>query len=318
MRTHLLTERLLDAAEAEQRCAVGLTETQRQPLRRRRDRGILVSPYCNVYARSSYWNGLDPIQRHVHVLRALSILHPTWVFAGLSAASIHGLEHAYAMHDDEVVTVASSFHSNRGNGKLKRIYIPNIGDVSERRPLLSVTNMYRTLVDCALTYSFSQTLPLFDSAVRRGTDIAMLPAYCKSLGFDSAAVMTLCHYADPLSENGGESFMRAKIAELEFIMPRLQRPFHNPNNPEAPFRADFSWELPDGTIIVAEFDGMSKYVLDDGTRRGIQARVHAERERETCLYAGGVMRIVRLEYEDGLYPERLERKLREAGVPKRR
>ncbi|PJM73913.1 hypothetical protein CS006_01760 [Bifidobacterium primatium] len=181
-----------------------------------------------------------------------------------------------------------------------------------------MTNIYRTLLDCSMLYPFAQALPIFDSAARQGTDISELPEYCRSLGMDSAAITKLCLNTDPLSENGGESFIRAMIEETNFVIPRLQRPFRNPRNPDAPFRADFSWELPDGTIIVAEFDGMGKYVIDDGTRRGIRARVYAERERETALRADGVRRIVRLEYEDALYPERLRRKLLDAGVPQRR
>ncbi|NEG95202.1 hypothetical protein GFD17_00190 [Bifidobacterium sp. SMB2] len=284
---------------------------------RRRKAGILVSPYRNLYARIPYWNALNPIERHMHVAKALAMQHPSWVFAGLTAACAHGLEHGYSLHDDQKVTIASTFPPTKHQyRKLRRIYMTTMDSV--RRSSVTVTDINRTLTDCAMAYSFIEALPFFDSAARQGTTLSKVLEYCRGLGMDTARIVSLCEYADPLSENGGESWVRAVIIQLGFVIPRLQRPFHNPRNPDAPFRADFSWELPDGTIIVAEFDGMGKYVLEDGTRQGIRERVYAERERETALRNGKVRRIVRLDYEDAQHPERLRRKLLEAGVPMRR
>ena len=253
----------------------------------------------------------------MHIARALTIIHPNWVFAELTAACAYELDHAYSLHDPGTIYIASTYsQSSHQYKRLKRIYMSSV-DVTYMSNI-PVTDIRRTLIDCALHRSFAEALPLFDSALRKGITSPSVREYAQRLGYDTMQIDRLCTYADPLSENGGESFARATIIELGFIVPRLQRPFMNPSNPNAPLRADFTWELPGGILIVAEFDGMGKYVVDDDKRKTIQARVHAEREREQQLQAQGVTRITRFEFEDLRYPERLERKLLQAGVPKRR
>ncbi|KAA8829291.1 hypothetical protein [Bifidobacterium tissieri] len=317
MRTNTAIETLLDNAQQARRCAAGANESQRKSLRLRAHQQLLVTPYRNMYARPEYWQSLSPPERHLHVARTLSELHSAWTFAGLTAVCAYGLEHSYALHRELTVHIASTTNVvNRKNALLRRIHVHNIQRY--RTNGIPVTDIRRTLIDCASMYSFTDTLPMFDSAARKGVSLIGLPESCRALGIDSANVVALCTYADPLSENGGESFARATIIELGFIVPRLQRPFTNPTNPNAPLRADFTWELPGGIIIVGEFDGMEKYVMNDTTRNSVQARVHAERERENQLKAQGVTTIVRFEFEDLTHPERLERKLLQAGVPKRR
>ncbi|RSX51124.1 hypothetical protein [Bifidobacterium callimiconis] len=317
MRTHIPTERLLDEAERSHRCAIGGTDAQRRALLRRRKAGILISPYRNLYARAEYWSSLTPPQQHIHTARALSIVYPHWIFAGLTAACAYGLDHSHSLHADMTITIAStSPDMPRQNPRLRRI---RMKDTSHRQIAgLPVTDIHRTLIDCATLFPFASALPMFDSAARKGVSLTGLPDRCRALGIDSANVTALCTYADPLSENGGESFARATIIQLGFVVPRLQRPFVNPANPNAPLRADFTWELPGDIIIVAEFDGMGKYVMTDTKRSSIQAKVHAEREREDQLKSQGVTTIVRFEFEDLTHSERLERKLLQAGVPKRR
>lgn len=317
MRTNTAIKSLLDNAEQAQRCATGTNESQRKSLRLRARRGILAAPYRNLYARSGYWQSLTPPERHLHVARTLADKHPSWIFAGLTAVCAYGLDHSHSLHTDMTITIAGTIAAApHQNPRLRRI---RTGDVPCRRIAgLPVTDIHRTLIDCAALFPFADALPMFDSAVRKGVSIVGLPERCRALGVDSANVTALCTYADPLSENGGESFARATIIRLGFVVPRLQRPFTNPANPNAPLRADFTWELPGGVIIVAEFDGMGKYVMTDTKRSSIQAKVHAEREREDQLKSQGVTTIVRFEFEDLTHPERLERKLLQAGVPKRR
>ena len=67
---------------------------------------------------------------------------------------------------------------------------------------------------------------------------------------DEVSVTKLLKYADPLSENGGESLMRGQITELSFGIPLLQVQFMNPDNPAMSYRVDFCWKLADGRIIV--------------------------------------------------------------------
>ncbi|KAB8293628.1 CTP synthase [Bifidobacterium avesanii] len=311
----------MDEAQRERRCAVGRTDADRRALARRAAAGELIGPYRNLYARSDYWRGLQTTQRTIHVVRALALLHPDWVFAGLTAATIHGFDHSVSLHDGTVSIASPRTSQSRDSGRLHRIRMVDPQPVVIDG--LAVTGVVRTLLDCGSTYDFEDALALFDSAVRQGIAIdGVLAAACsrgrKPPGSDVARLAKLCEHADGLSENGGESKVRALIILNGFLRPQLQRRFENPDNPLGPYRTDFSWDLPDG-IIVAEYDGMTKYTLPQsgsGERRTVRAAVHAERRREDHLRAQGVTAIVRLEFEDLLHPERLVRKLVEAGVPR--
>lgn len=308
---------MLDIAEAEHRCAFGADDRERRALKRRAEAGVLTCPYLNVYARVEYWNTLTAIEQTKHVASTLSLIHPRWVFAGSTAACILGFDHGYSLHRDRTIVIACTYSGTaRDHGRLIRIRMPAIPSVAVGDVL--VTDAARTLLDCALSLTFQEALPIFDSAARSGVETDRVLDLCRSLQLDSAAVRRLCTYTDPLSDNGGESLARATIIVLGFIIPILQHHFMNPDNPEAPYRTDFMWMLPDGRIIVAEYDGMGKYVLSAGQRRAsIQSTVHAERIREEHLKQQGVSVIIRFEYEDVVHPERLERKLLDAGVPKR-
>lgn len=315
-KTHHATELLLDRSQSERRCAVGMTAAQRKSLRRRRDEGLLVNPYRNVYARSEYWETLDPIERHRHVVNAVAILRPEWTFASVSAASKHGLDYSYGLHSPPLVYVADASAVPAGHQYrlLRRVRMPEIATV--RMGGVSVTPIDRTLIDCASMLSFVQTMPMFNSALRKGHDLSGLPAMCDDLGIGGYQVGRLLEYATGACENGGEDMVYATIVDLGYIKPRVQFPFHNPDHPDAPLRADFVWIRDDGAIIVAEFDGMGKYVLDDGDRSTIEARVAAERRREGVLRRQGASCVVRLQWEDVLNPESMRRKLDAAGAPR--
>ena len=309
-------EDLLDDARQDLRCAVGLVDADRRALRRRLDAGELISPYRNLYARPDDWTALDVEQRTMHVARAIALLHPGWTFAGLTAATIHGFDHAIGLHDG-TVTIASRRSNRSGDAKqLRRICM-----VDERMTIvqgLRVTDGVRTLLDCGSTYSFQDALAIFDSAARQGVSIGDVWQKRHAIGVDAASIATLCTYADGRSENGGESAARAVMIVNGFLRPQLQRRFENPDNPRGPYRVDFSWELADKGIVVAEFDGTGKYVArgDELGRNAIRSAVHAERRREERLRAQGVTSIVRLEFEDVVHPDRLIAKLCAAGVPR--
>ena len=169
------------------------------------------------------------------------------------------------------------------------------------------------------------------------------------LGTDEFDVLsrmeTLVNYANTKSENGGESLARAIMLELGFVEPELQHEFPNPNYPQSPYRADFMWKV-NGKIIVGEFDGTDKYLIEDRTLldsrsvacdlrteyfdgsvenvnnfstnnlyRYNRDAVRKERNRERCLMDCGVVRVVRFDYCDILNPIEFKKKLLSAGVP---
>ncbi|MFD5823128.1 hypothetical protein [Nesterenkonia xinjiangensis] len=118
-------------------------------------------------------------------------------------------------------------------------------------------------------------------------------------------------FADPAAESPGESGVRALIRELGFHAPELQREFVLPDGRRV--RADFAWEG-----VVAEFDGMVKYRRSQELS-GVSPvdALEAEKHREDGLRALGLV-VVRIIWDDILRPERLRRKLLQAGVPRAR
>ncbi|RGX36391.1 hypothetical protein DWV25_03255 [Bifidobacterium longum] len=199
--------------------------------------------------------------------------------------------------------------------RLNRIYINRIPTRKHNGILL--TTPARTLLDCAV-FPFPQALPIYDSALRKSlTTIEEVQSLMIQSVCDEVSVTKLLKYADPLSENGGESLMRGQITELSFGIPLLQVQFMNPDNPAMSYRVDFCWKLADGRIIVAEYDGMAKYAdISNKNRASLQAKMEYDRRRDRHLREQGVTEIVHVFYEDLLRPINLETKLLKAGVPK--
>lgn len=293
-----------------------MDDATRRALRRRACEGELANPYRNVYARREYWSSLTPVDRMLHVARALTMLHPQWVFAGLAAASAHGLDHAWSLHNGRLsIAVSASYHGKESRQPLDHVYMPTVEAVSAAG--LRVTTVPRTLVDCGLRYPFEYALALFDSALRNGcvTRDEVL-AVCDGLIVDCGMVLRLLHYADARSENGGESLIRGIAIMHGFVVPELQVSLVDPANPRATCRVDFLWRLHDGRIIVLEYDGMAKYSDTEMTGgRTVRQTVYAEREREAALRRAGVTTILRVDYDEAVHVQPVVDKLLKASVP---
>lgn len=319
MKRHQRLQELFARDEQQRRCTVAETSADHHALRRRFRAGEVIQPYRGMYARVEYWHSLDPLQHVSHVMQTLARKYHHWVFAGSSAAVAHGYEVSFASVMPLNITIASDVCPTKHDyTKLNRIYMPSIPACT--RQGVSATSPARTLLDCALKLPFHQALPIFDSAMRENVNLQEVGALGEQLRLDCSPVASLIAYADGRSENGGESLVRAIMISEGYVVPRLQREFKNPDQPFGMYRVDFSWQMPDGGIIVAEFDGMQKYVMDDGRdveRKDIRQRVYDERDRERCLRSQGVRQIIRLDYEDTQEPKRLARKLHDAGVPRR-
>ena len=302
MKEHKEVSALLQQAKQERRCCYGTSDAQRRALKRRLHAGELVSPYKNLYADRTLWNTMTREQQSLQVIRALSAIHPQWVFAGLSAACVYGLQHNYSLHDGTVHIASKSGIGGGDEARLNRIYINRIPTRKHNGILL--TTPARTLLDCAALRKSLTTIEEVQSL--------MIQSVC-----DEVSVTKLLKYADPLSENGGESLMRGQITELSFGIPLLQVQFMNPDNPAMSYRVDFCWKLADGRIIVAEYDGMAKYAdISNKNRASLQAKMEYDRRRDRHLREQGVTEIVHVFYEDLLRPINLETKLLKAGVPK--
>ncbi|NMM97368.1 CTP synthase [Bifidobacterium olomucense] len=351
MNTHHAIERLCNDAERHRRCFYPSTEAERQAIYTRLRNGILVRPHRNIYARRTYWDAIPPPEKHRHIIRALSQQYPQRVFADISAAAIFNLEYHWNLHQRQTIFIAASngnsarVHGNvqrvfaknppicsvvryQSSGRLRTVLLPSTttGPATTAPSLpanaviidrVSVTSPARTLVDCGLHYPFTQTIAMFDSALRRGiVTREQILEICDTMQRDCGPVQRLLYYTNPLNENGGESFCYGTIIDEGFAVPELQHVFIAPQSEQGTLRVDFVWHTPDGRVIVLEFDGTDKYVNPSMTsKRSIRQVVHDERRREDFLKQAGVTTIIRVNYAEVEQRTPLTRKLLDANVP---
>ncbi|MEE1296086.1 MAG: hypothetical protein UHD09_04425 [Bifidobacterium sp.] len=318
MKAHHAMDDELDGSQGAGRCAVATSDTVRRALRRRVAEGTVVEPFPRCFARVDYWNGLTVPQRAAHVSLAYGRLHPKQVLAGPSALCLHPeVEQAFGLHDPAVVTVVTT-HGSRiaavggGRGHVRHVHVEHIDSVRVGGVL--ATPLERAIVDCAVLCEAELAIGTIDWALRKWRTLERLQRIKLHKVEDALKVVWLLGFADARAENGGESRARYVIHDLGFAPPQLQVEFPNPDNPEFPLRVDFLWVLPDGSIVVAEYDGMAKY--GDGTR---EVLAHAQRQerRDAILKSHGVRAIVHFTFEDLLHPERLWARLMYARVPLR-
>ncbi|MBT1174722.1 CTP synthase [Bifidobacterium sp. LC6] len=352
MKTHHRIEQLCNDAEQKRRCFYHTNDSERHAARTRVQRGLLVRPHRNVYARQAYWNSLNPAEQCRHVIRTLSTQYPNRTFAGISAAAMLNLEYSWSLNREGTIFLASSSgNSVRTHSSIQHVIIrrppthnvvhylfnqqfctllmpanaPNTADsIMTNLPqnailtnIVPVTSPARTLVDCGLQYPFVQAMAMFDSALRQGiVTREQVMEICDSLQKDCGPVLRLLRYTNPLNENGGESLCYATIIDEGFAVPELQHVFIAPQSPQGTFRVDFVWHTEDGRVIVLEFDGTEKYVDPAMTdNHSVQRVVNDERQREDFLKQAGVTAIIRVNYNEVRQRNPLVRKLLEAHVP---
>ena len=328
MRPHPHITILLRQAHDERRCATVTNHADRMAMLRRRAEGSIISPYPGLYIDTEYWSSLNPTQQTLHIARALATLHPDWVFAGPTAAAFLGLEHQWTIHRSGLYIADRRNGSsppapaqpprspNAPRATINRIYMSSVpvigcGDVT-------VTSPARTLIDCVELLQFRHTLPLFDSAFAASLATADdIRTMCRGLRRDRTPVDRMLQYVNPLHDNGGESFAYGTMAEEGLALPVVQHTFQHPNKPGVRYRADFTWFLSGGRIVVAEYDGMAKYVDPSMTdRRTIEAVVAKQSARERDLFEMGVGHIERLTYDDVVRRQPMVEKLLRAGIPR--
>ncbi|MDF7663752.1 hypothetical protein PT282_03600 [Bifidobacterium sp. ESL0763] len=307
-------DKLIDAAR-HGRCLHASSHADQAVLSRLVRTGLVVRARQGLYASREVWRELTPRQRYVWVIRGLHVWHPDWVFAGLSVIALHGIEYPLWLDERQTVFLASV----RAVGVARKSTTRYI-HVEQYRELCGqgrcMTSVARALLDCAASFEFREVLPMVDSALRKRLvtrqELANVPGLSSPL---KAKVGFLLRYADPGSENGGESLCRATIIEEGFPPPKLQQEFRMRDGRK--YRVDGLYRLADGSMVVVEYDGMGKYVDDAMTGgRSVRQVVHAEKRREQDLLDSGVTRIVRFDYRDVLRRDPVVRKLLEAGVPR--
>ncbi|MBM6775309.1 type IV toxin-antitoxin system AbiEi family antitoxin domain-containing protein [Olsenella profusa] len=254
-------------------------EALRRALSRRVANGAVVSPARGLFADADTWSGLGPSERALWLARGLQARHPGWVFCGPTAALAYGL--------DVSETLLGSTHVARtpghcGTGSAGVTRHPVLGacrgsaaggieegdtDVAGVEVVggLRVTPPLQTVFDCLRWTDFPRGLGVVDSALRCalvGRD--ELAGYAESAGArrprDAGRVLGTLSWADPRSENGGESVARGRMLLLGYARPELQVEVPRVIEGGQPWRADFCWVRADGRVVLGELDGRGKYV----------------------------------------------------------
>lgn len=313
----------LAGAQAKRQCLRLQQRGDIAHMARMAEAGIVTRPYPSMYVERQYWDELNPIERTLHIMRTLAEHHPSMVFAGLSAASAWGFEQSFKLHaDDGRITLAANTGTTRSGycEQVRRLYMPQ-AEVDGAHSIggIRVTSAARTLFDCGRLYEPRSALALFDSALRRNVLTKEdLVQYCDEprRTRNQHQSLALAQLATGLSENGGESFCYATMAEEGVMLPEQQVEFPDSHNPNRIHRVDYLWRLGDGQPIAGEFDGQQKYVDPSMTNgQTVSGIVDQERSRQESLRLGGVTKIVRWFFMDAVARRPLVDKLAAAGVP---
>lgn len=309
---------LFESAEAKHRYLAIREGEFRQTLKRHCKSG-LVSPAPGIFVRQEYFDSLTRPARVIHLARALAELHSKMLYCGLTAATILGLYVSWRRMDE--------FHLvGDGRRRQKRDLVIRTHPLSipHRRSYCRAedvwtTDLKSTVFFAAAQVPFPEALALMDSAMRfYELDRAHMRAYVNAHGRGRHGVITVrraLEFADPQSENGGESIARGIMIDAGFMPPDLQVEVADPLT-GASRRVDYYWKLPDGCVILGEFDGHVKFL--DALKRGEEhleraARVERLRESRLTVGASGILRIS----SDMLRnPERIIELLKLYGVPR--
>ena len=306
------------AAQQQRRCAFATDQSTYAAMTRRTAAGEYVSPYQGLYANRTHWQTLTECERSAYMVRALHCKKPHWVFTGYSALDVQGITHSRSSHEGAVWIADHQRNAHKHNSPrtpLRRIHLPS--DVGTRIiDGIPVTAGAVTVAVSIAHLPFMHALPLVDDALRKGATVEQLEECCRQLRVLTPALRTLLHCGNPKSESGGESIARAAIRLLGFAEPQLQVEFPDLRNSGHMIRVDMLWRLPDGRMIVLEFDGVQKYLDPTMTKhRDVRILVQTQGERDESIRRSGVTTIVHCFYEDVVNLRVFDRLLRNAGVP---
>lgn len=311
---------LFEAAEAEGSLVYPTTAADHRALQRRAAEKCepdVVVPARGLYARRPYWEALKPDARAFHLMRGLAKAHPDWVFSAQSAALAHGFPMSYGVLSKPHV-VAPTGGKARGHSNIVRHEVAH--DETTIASGVRVTSFWRTVFDCLATLDFDEALLVADHALRRTKKSRRAMTETLARRFAGCAgllrAVSVCWWAEPCAESGGESLARAAMIRLGFEVPHLQVTLPDPMDSRRRFRLDFVWRDEARRLIFGEFDGKAKYQKKQVEKgEALEDVLDLEHERQTRLtvYRASFLRLSFAEARDA---ERLTRKLLAYGVPR--
>lgn len=309
-------EALMRQTETAGSCLHAGPGIERRLLKRRVGSGLLCSPFPGLYARSALWRTLTPQSRALFVLRGAAELHPDWAFCGPSAAVAFGLEVSGLVPG--VVHVVGVSSGSGMSGHVRYHALSGVEPVLAGN--LRCTPFERTVADCVRSTDFPRALAVADSALRvtgwgrQDLERSYL-VHARGRRGVRAGLLAV-RWADPRSENGGESVARGVMLELGFVAPDLQVVVPNLVERGREYRVDFCWRGLDGRPIFGELDGRTKYVDPAMAPNGSVEVLSRERLRESRLTLANAS-ILRFSFSDLRNREAFRRLLESYGVPYR-
>ena len=218
--------------------------------------GKLIQPMPRLFVRPEYWEILDPVERTLHCMRSLQVLHPAWAYVGPSAALVYGLE----IPEDESylwpIRISARWGS-RGRSTPQVLRQVVEGDDVVVVDRLRVTSIERTAFDCMREMSFADGLAIMDSALAAsGLTCKQMIARMNEFRRTSRGgrhAMETAAYGDGAALGRDESYLRAALIEAGFEVPELHVDAMSRGG--ARVHGTFGWELENGSWIVGQLAG---------------------------------------------------------------
>lgn len=287
-------------------------------LQRERRQGSALRLRRGVYIAAPRAEGQTARQRYRDRALAVGLQRRDPVFAGFTAAVLHGLP-VLGAFPDEIFLLVEGSSGRRRNGVVE---IPRrVPERVVRHGGCAMTSITDTLIEVARTMPLLNALVMTDAALARPRFGGRAPrctleqlaeAYDERLPFRSSrAVRAVLDRATSAADSPFETLSRVRIEELGFPTPQLQYPLLLPGWSQPVF-LDFAW--PDHGVW-GEADGRGKYrgSSEDGARHAADV-VLAEKRREDEIRLATGWRCARWQWSDAWHPERLDDILRRAGL----
>ncbi|MBP2413978.1 hypothetical protein JOF48_002777 [Arthrobacter stackebrandtii] len=305
-------------------------------------KGVLKRVRQGIYVKASEWALLTPAGKYglqADAFRHLARTEP--VYCHLTAGLLWGLWIVGTPEELMVRTEVTTGGQSR-NGVRRKIGAPT--DRVLRCGQFLITDKLTTTIALISKFAFPAAVAVCDSSLRpknpRGQVNTFVPASQEStavavwemdepqgdpltkdlllaaaqqLPSQAARDRTIAviNFSSPLSGSAGESLSRAKMFQLGFPTPVLQKEYRLRDGRNA--AVDFWFEE---LNLAGEFDGKAKYLRQDWSGGSMEERLWKEKQREDDIRSQGV-RFVRWTWRVASDKNLLEQVLRQAGLPQK-
>ncbi|TCD54003.1 hypothetical protein EJ419_06130 [Alloscardovia theropitheci] len=325
----------------------------------------MIQPIPGYFASPQRWQSASIKQRAIATIRAVAQNHAHWPLSSISAAAVLGAMcnnadlYRFIHFSVDIHTSTQNrkrlpvrFHyiktgrspkirfllSDEKSTSTRNTYIP----ISETLGMINgfiVTSPLQTIFDCMRMLPFEDALIICDKLAKRYniTYNQIVQFTVKRSGCWKVRYAAFKQrFIDPQSENGGESFCRARMLRSGFTQPELQVELPNPlfkikrpnrydiQNSKT-IRPDFLWKISDENAtfkyIAAELDGKEKYskpsLIVNSHSTSTQGVILKEKDRETALNLAGY-KVIRFQFFEAAQSDgaAMSEKLLLAGVPR--